>query len=93
MKAIHFGIPRTRGLLKSIKRFLKAANKARVIVDKTSRLFHVNLFMQVSMQEDRFDIHLMDFPLIGCNKGKNKVNGVHFGNMSKAFGIVNALNL
>jgi hypothetical protein len=77
-----------RVLLKTIKRFLKAVNKARVIVE-----FHVNFFMQVSMQEGGFDIHLMDFPFIGCIKGKNKVNGVHFGNRGKGFGIVNSLNL
>lgn len=92
-KAIHFGIPSTSGLLKTIKRFLKATNKARVIVDKTRRLFHVNLFMQFSMEEDRFDIHLMDFSLVGCHKGKNKANGVHFENRGKGFGIVHALNL
>ena len=80
-------------MLKTIKRFLKATDKARVIVDKTGRLFHVNFFMQVSMQEGGFDIHLMDFPFIGCSKGKNKANGVHFGNRGKGFGIVNALNL
>ena len=72
-------------MLKTIKRFLKAANKARIIVDKTGML--------VSMQEGGFDIHLMDFPFIGCSEGKNKANGVHFGNRGKGFGIVNALNL
>ena len=77
----------------TIKIFLKASNKARVIVDKIGRLFHVNFFMQVSMQEGGFHIHLMDFPFIGCSKGKNKVNGVHFGNMGKGFNIVNSLNL
>ena len=82
-----------RGLLKTIKRFLKATNKARVILDKIERFFHVYFFMQVSMQEDKFDIHLMDFPFIGCNKGKNEANGVHFGNRGKGFDIVNALNL
>ena len=81
------------GFLKTIKRFLKATNKARVILDKTGRLFHVDFFIQVSMQEGKFDIHLMDFPFIGCNKGNNKVNGVHFGNKGKRFSIVNAHNL
>ena len=84
-------------MLKTIKRFLKMTNKARVIVDKTGRLFHADFFMKVSMQvsmkEGGFDIHLMDFPFIGCNKGKNKANGVHFGNRGKGFGIVNSLNL
>ena len=82
-----------RGLLKTIKRLLKAENKARVIVDKTRRLFHVDFFMQVLMQEGGFGIHLMDFPFIGCSKGKNKANEVHFGNKGKGFGIVNSLNL
>ena len=43
-------------------------------VVKIRRLFHANFFMQVSMQEGRLNIHLMDFPFIGCSKGKNKVN-------------------
>ena len=82
-----------RGLLKTIQIFLKAANKDRVILDKTGRSFHVDFFMQVSMQEGGFDIHLIDFPFIGWSKGKNKVNGVHFGNRGKGFSIVNTLNL
>jgi len=82
-----------RGLLKTIKIFLKVENKARVILDETKRLFHVDFFMQLPMQEGGFDIHLMDLPFIGCNKGKNKVKGVHFGNRGKIFGIFNALNL
>ena len=43
-KAVHFGIPRLRSLLKTIKRFLKATNKARVILDIVRRLFHVDFF-------------------------------------------------
>ena len=68
-------------------------DKTRVILDETMRFFHVDLFMQVSMQEGRFDIHLVDLPFIGCSKGKNRVNGVHFGERGIGFSIVNALNL
>jgi hypothetical protein len=67
--------------------------KARVILDETRRLFHIDLFMQVPMQEGEFDILLMALPFIRCNKGKNKVNGVHFGKRGKFSNIVNALNL
>ena len=82
-----------RGLLKTINIFLKVTNKAIVILDKTRRLFHVDFFMQVSMEEGGFDIHLMDLPFTGCNNKKNKENGVYFGNRGNGFGIVNALNL
>jgi hypothetical protein len=50
-KVVHFGIPSSRSLLKTIKRFLKATNKARVILDIARRLFHVDLFFQIPMQE------------------------------------------
>ena len=82
-----------RGLLKTINLFLEETDKDIVILDKTKRLFHLDLFMQISMQEGKFDIHLMDLPFIGWNKGKNKVNEVHFGNRGKCFSIFSALNL
>jgi hypothetical protein len=41
-KAVHFGIPSSRSLLKTISRFLKETNKARVILDIAMRLFHVD---------------------------------------------------
>jgi hypothetical protein len=63
-KVIHFGIPISGSLLKTIKRFLKEKNKARGIMDIVRRLFHVDLFLQISMQEGRFNIHLMDLPFM-----------------------------
>jgi len=59
-KAINFGIPRSRSLLETIKRFLEVTNNARVILDITRRLFHVDFFFQIAMQEGRFNIHLKD---------------------------------
>jgi hypothetical protein len=44
-KAIHFGIPSSGSLLETIKRFLEAKNKARVILDIARRLFHVYFFL------------------------------------------------
>jgi hypothetical protein len=63
-KAIHFGIPRSGRFFKTIKIFLKEKNKARVILDISRRLFHVDLFLQISMQEGEFNIHLMDLPFM-----------------------------
>jgi hypothetical protein len=63
-KYIHFSISSSRSLLKTIKRFLKAENKAKVIMDIVRRLFHVYLFLQIPMQEGRFDIHFMDLPFM-----------------------------
>jgi hypothetical protein len=63
-KVVHFGIPSSGSLLKTIKRFLKAINKARFILDITRRLFHVDFFLQIPMQEGGFNIHLMDLPFM-----------------------------
>jgi hypothetical protein len=63
-KVVNFGIPSSRSLLKTIKRFLEATNKTRVILDIAKRLFHVYFFLQISIQEDRFNIHLMDLPFM-----------------------------
>jgi hypothetical protein len=63
-KAIHFGIPSSGILINTIKRFLKATNKARVILDIAERLFHVDFFFQTTMQEGGFNIHLMDLPFM-----------------------------
>jgi hypothetical protein len=63
-KAIHFGIPRSRSLLKTIKRFIKVKNKVRVILDIAKRLFHAYFFLQIPMQEGGFNIHLMELPFM-----------------------------
>jgi hypothetical protein len=63
-KAIHFGIPSLGSLLETIKIFLEATNKARVILDTTRRFFHLDFFLQISMKEGRFNIHLMDLPFM-----------------------------
>ena len=46
-KAVHFGIPSSRRLLKTIKRFLKVTNKSRVIMDIDMRFFHVYFFLRL----------------------------------------------
>jgi hypothetical protein len=63
-KAVHFCIPSSGSLLETIKRFLEATNKARVILDIFRRLFHVYFFFQIAMQEGIFNIHLMDLPFM-----------------------------
>jgi hypothetical protein len=63
-KVVHFGIPSSGRFLNTIKRFLKETKKARVILEIARRLFHVDLFLQISMQEGGFNIHLMDLPLM-----------------------------
>jgi hypothetical protein len=63
-KVFHFGIPSSRSLLKTIKQFIKATNKARVILDIARRFLHVDLFLQIPMQEGGFNIHLMDLPFM-----------------------------
>jgi adenylate kinase family enzyme len=63
-KVIHFGIPRSGSLIETIKRFLKVTNKDKVILDIARRLFHVDFFLQISMQEGGFNVHLMDLPFM-----------------------------
>ena len=63
-KSIYFGIPREGRFLETIKRFLEAKNKARVILDISRRLFRVDLLFQISVQEGGFNIHLMDLPFM-----------------------------
>jgi hypothetical protein len=92
-KAIHFSIPNSGIFLNTIKIFLKVTNNSRVILNIASRLFHVDLFLQISMQEGGFNIHLMDLPFMSGNKGNNKLDGIHFGYRGKCFIIVNSFNL
>ena len=63
-KAIHFGITSSRRFLDTIKRFLKATNKARFILDIARRFFHVDFFLQIFMQEGEFNIHLTHLPFM-----------------------------
>jgi hypothetical protein len=92
-KVFHFGIPSSGSLLKTIKIFLMVTNKAIVILDISKRLFHADFFLQISMQEGGINIHLMDLPFMCGSKGKNKVDGIHFGYRGKGFIIVNSFNL
>ena len=92
-KVVHFGLLNSRSFLKTIKRFLKVKNKDRVILDIARRLFHVYFFFQIPMQENGFNIHLMDLPFMRDSKGKNKADGIHFGYRGKGFIIVNSFNL
>jgi hypothetical protein len=61
-KTINFSIPGLRSLLKTIERFLKATYKTGVTLNIARRLFHVDFFLQIPMQEGIFNIHLMDLP-------------------------------
>jgi hypothetical protein len=63
-KAVDFGIPSSGSFLETIKRFLEATNKARVILDIARRLFHVDYFFQISVQEGGFNIDLTDLPFM-----------------------------
>jgi hypothetical protein len=63
-KVVHFGIPSSGSLLKTIKKFFKVTNKARVILGIARRLFHVDFFMKISMQEGIFNINMMDLPFM-----------------------------
>jgi hypothetical protein len=59
-KDFHFNMPSLENLRKTIERILKATNKARVILNITKILFHVNFFLKIPMQKCGFNIHPMD---------------------------------
>jgi hypothetical protein len=71
-KAAHFGISSSRSLLKTRKRFLKATNKVGVILDIARRLFHVDFFLQIPMQEGRFNIHLKTSHLCEATRARTR---------------------
>jgi hypothetical protein len=58
-KVVNFGIPSLGILLKTIKRFLKVTKNDRFILDISKRLFHVDFFLKIYVQEGRFSIYLM----------------------------------
>jgi hypothetical protein len=61
---IHFFIPTLRSLLEVIQGFLEVVDKDGVTLNTSKRLFHINLFLEIVMQEFIFDIHFMDLPSI-----------------------------
>jgi hypothetical protein len=63
-KDVHFDLPSSRSLLKTVKRFLKVKNKAGGIMDIAKRLFHVDLFLNIHVQEGGFKFHMMELPFV-----------------------------
>ena len=63
-KVVHFFITSSGRFLETITRFLESKNKARIILGIARRLFHVDFFLQILMQEGGFNIHLMDLPFM-----------------------------
>jgi hypothetical protein len=63
-KIVHSNIQSLRSLLNTIETFLKETNKARVILDIAKWLFHLYFFLQITMQEGRVNIHMMDLPFM-----------------------------
>ena len=60
---------------------------------KTMGVLHINLFRLVTMEEETFNIHLVDFPSKESNKGKDQSNIVHLCNRIKCLNVVNAFLL
>ena len=57
--------PSSKRLLKAIKRFTKATNKARRIPmsNKSRRLLHIDFFFKVTTEEGILDVKLMKRPM------------------------------
>lgn len=61
---INLGIPTARGILQPIKSFLAHIHFVLMVDDGESLgLIHVNFLFQVSIQEGKLDIHLVDYKI------------------------------
>jgi hypothetical protein len=63
-KDTHFSIPIQRNFLRALEIFYEEKKTTIVILSIVNRLFHVNFFFQIPMQEGGFNTHLMDLQFI-----------------------------
>lgn len=87
-------IPDARQLLKPIKGLQQVAHIVLLARNnKAIRLHHVDLLLQLPIEECQVDVHLMDWPaVVHCKHGKD-VNLLKIGNGSKDLVVVLAENL
>ena len=62
-------------------------------VNKTWRLFHVNLFIKNVIEKDIMDIKLMNFAITRNRNGEDQSNGRLFDDRNKGFRVINTFLL
>jgi hypothetical protein len=62
-------------------------------VNKTWRLFHVNLFIKNVIEKDIMDIKLMNFVITRNRNGEDQSNGRLFDDRNKGFRVINTFLL
>src|SRR6266496_5340951 len=85
-------IPNMRALLEIIQTLFKFANKI-LSLFKSFWLFHVNLFINISCQECRNDIHLLDFPVQYSCYCEEHSQGDELRNWGVCFEIIDVVGL
>src|SRR6185436_20764058 len=87
-------IPRSRGLFQTVKCFLKFINTVwKLGIFETRGLLHITLFLNKTIQEGRFNIHLENFKTLGSSKCKKDSNSFQTSNRGKSLLKINTLFL
>lgn len=83
-------IPVARGLLKAIKSLSKKADIVRMgRIDEAFRLFHIELFGNVSIEKSGFDIKLDKLKIVSGSDGHYNANSFKFYYRRECFTVVN----
>ena len=85
-------IPSMRHLFGTIECPTKSAYMPRQSSD-TGRRLHINNFRQITIQEDVFNIHLIEQPLMDSSERKKSANRCHFYYKGKNLLIINTILL
>ena len=62
-------------------------------MNKPLRLFHIDLLLQITMEEGTLHIHVVYFPSLGSSNGQYQPDGIHPSYRSKCLIVVLALDL
>jgi len=71
----------------------KATDQLGVTNCKTWRLIHIGFFLQLTMQEDFFDVQLVKWPMLNGGHSKKETNKSKFGHRGKGVPVVKTKNL
>src|SRR5258705_1751568 len=87
-------VPLTRSLLQAIDGLAKSANLGFLTRrGETFRLHHIDLFVEVAIEESGLNVHGVDFPVFQGGKRKKEVKRLEASNRREGFIIVNTMSL